>query len=200
MPDRRARLDEAIRSFQEQAGKVAQIKDKLAELRGQARNGDGSVVVTVAPSGAVLGLQLSPNAMRMSHTQLQQEILGTIRQATQNAAQALQDTVGPVLGDKAAQFQEAFSAHSPIQPLGPEPVTGAPPQQMPAQQTPPHPMPGRQTPGRHTPPPQVPPGRPPQPAGPPQPGWQQNRPPAPRNRPAAPEVGDDDEGFGSILR
>ncbi|GAA0233195.1 hypothetical protein GCM10010492_35050 [Saccharothrix mutabilis subsp. mutabilis] len=193
MPDRRARLDETIRSFQEQAGKVAQIKDKLAELRGQARNGDGSVVVTVAPSGAVLGLQLSPNAMRMSHTQLQQEILGAIRQATQNAAQALQDTVGPVLGDKAAQFQEAFSAHSPIQPLGPEPVTGAPPnapQQTPAQHRP----------APHMPPPQVPPGRPPQPAGPPQPGWQQNRPPAPRNRPAAPEVGDDDEGFGSILR
>lgn len=188
MPDRRARLDEAIRSFQEQAGKVAQIKDKLAELRGQARNGDGSVVVTVAPSGAVLGLQLSPNAMRMSHTQLQQEILGAIRQATQNAAQALQDTVGPVLGDKAAQFQEAFSAHSPIQPLGPEPVTNVPPgapQQMPPQQVSPQ---------------QAPPRQPPQPAGPPQPGWQQNRPPVPRNRPAAPEVGDDDEGFGSILR
>ncbi|MFI9818601.1 YbaB/EbfC family nucleoid-associated protein [Saccharothrix variisporea] len=187
MPDRRARLDDAIRSFQEQANKVAQIKDKLAELRGQARNGDGSVVVTVAPSGAVLGLQLSPGAMRMSHTQLQQEILGTIRQATQNAAQALQDTVGPVLGDKAAQFQEAFSAHSPIQPLGPEPVTnvppGAPPQQMPPPHMPPRPQP---------------------PAGPPQPGWQQNRPAAPpvtRNRPPAPEVGDDDEGFGgSILR
>lgn len=186
MPDRRARLDDAIRSFQEQAGKVAQIKDKLAELRGQARNGDGSVVVTVAPSGAVLGLQLTPNAMRMSHTQLQQEILSTIRQATQNAAQALQDTVGPVLGDKAAQFQEAFSAHSPIQPLGPEPVTNVPPnapQQVPPRQ-----------------PPQMPP---PPPAGPPQPGWQQNRtagPPVTRNRPPAPEVGDDDEGFGSILR
>ncbi|NUT96038.1 MAG: YbaB/EbfC family nucleoid-associated protein [Saccharothrix sp.] len=190
MPDRRARLDDAIRSFQEQAGKVAQIKDKLAELRGQARNGDGSVVVTVAPSGAVLGLQLSPNAMRMSHTQLQQEILGTIRQATQNAAQALQDTVGPVLGDKAAQFQEAFSAHSPIQPLGPEPVTTVPPN---GPQPPPPTRPQ---------PPQMPRQQPP--AGPPQPGWQQNRPAAPpvtRNRPPAPEVGDDDEGFGgSILR
>ncbi|WP_309112311.1 YbaB/EbfC family nucleoid-associated protein [Saccharothrix sp.] len=182
MPDRRARLDDAIRSFREQAGKVAQIKDKLAELRGQARNGDGSVVVTVAPSGAVLGLQLSPNAMRMSHTQLQQEILGTIRQATQNAAQALQDTVGPVLGDKAAQFREAFGAHSPIQPLGPEPVTNVPPNAPP--QMPPRP-----------PVPQAPP------AGPPQAPWQQqNRPPVTRNRPPAPEVGDDDEGFGSILR
>jgi DNA-binding protein YbaB len=193
VPDRRARLDDAIRSFQEQAGKVAQIKDKLAELRGQARNGDGSVVVTVAPSGAVLGLQLSPNAMRMSHTQLQQEILGTIRQATQNAAQALQDTVGPVLGDKAAQFQEAFSAHSPIQPLGPEPVTTVPPN---------GPQPPQQQPPTRPQPPQMPRQQPP--AGPPQPGWQQNRPAAPpvtRNRPPAPEVGDDDEGFGgSILR
>ncbi|CCH31860.1 YbaB/EbfC family nucleoid-associated protein [Actinosynnema sp. NPDC047251] len=190
MPDRRARLDDAIRSFQEQAGKVAQIKDKLAELRGQARSADGSVVVTVAPSGAVLGLQLGPNAMRLSHTQLQQEILATIRQATQHAAQALQDTIGPVLGDKTAQFSEAFNAHSPIQPLGPDPVPGTAPGVPPAAQTGPHAPP-------HAPPPAAPP------AGPPQPAWQQSRPgvpPVTRNRAAAPPVGDDDEGFGSILR
>ncbi|RKT54760.1 YbaB/EbfC family nucleoid-associated protein [Saccharothrix australiensis] len=189
MPDRRARLDDAIRSFQEQAGKVAQLKDKLAELRGQARSADGSVTVTVAPSGAVLGLQLTPNAMRLSHTQLQQEILSTIRQATQHAAQALQDTVGPVLGDRAAQFSEAFNAHSPIQPLGPD-APGTPPG-----------APAAPPPGAHAGPPAG--ARVAPPAGPPQPAWQQNRPPVPqvtRNRPAAPEVGDDDEGFGSILR
>ncbi|MEV0678531.1 YbaB/EbfC family nucleoid-associated protein [Actinosynnema sp. NPDC050436] len=189
MPDRRARLDDAIRSFQEQADKVAQLKDKLADLRGEARSADGSVVVTVAPSGAVLGLQLAPNAMRLSHTQLQQEILGAIRQATRHAAQALQDTVGPVLGDKAAQFGEAFNAHTPIQPLGPDAVPGTPPG-TPAG-APPVPPPGP----RATPP--APP-----PAGPP-PAWQPNRPGVPpitRNRRPAPRVGDDDEGFGSILR
>lgn len=72
MPDRRAQLEEKIRAFQEQAAKAGQLKDKISELRGQARSGDGSVIATVAPSGAVLGLQLSPNAMKYSHTQLQQ--------------------------------------------------------------------------------------------------------------------------------
>jgi DNA-binding protein YbaB len=114
VPGRRAQIEEKIRAFQEQAAKAGRLKDKIAELRGQARSGDGSVTVTVAPSGAVLGLQLSPNAMKYSHTQLQQEILATIRAATQQAAQALQDTVTPVLGDQAERFKDAFSAHSAV--------------------------------------------------------------------------------------
>lgn len=137
MPDRRAQLEEKIRAFQEQAAKAGQLKDKISELRGQARSGDGSVIATVAPSGAVLGLQLSPNAMKYSHTQLQQEILATIRAATQQAAQALQETVVPVLGDQAERFKDAFNAHSNVmmpeapqqQPLAP-PQHMAPPQQM----------------------------------------------------------------------
>ncbi|MFI6097993.1 YbaB/EbfC family nucleoid-associated protein [Lentzea sp. NPDC051213] len=129
MPDRRAQLEEKIRAFQEQAAKAGQLKDKISELRGQARNGDGSVTATVAPSGAVLGLHLSPNAMKYSHTQLQQEILATIRAATQQAAQALQDTVTPVLGDQAERFKDAFNAHSGVMmPDAPAPNV-APPQQ-----------------------------------------------------------------------
>jgi hypothetical protein len=66
--------------------------------------------------------------MRYSHTQLQQEILNTIRQATEQAAQALQATVTPVLGDRAAQFSEAFNAHSAVvRPEGPD----APPSSVP---------------------------------------------------------------------
>jgi DNA-binding protein YbaB len=129
VPDRRAQLEEKIRAFQEQAARAGQLKDKISELRGQARSGDGSVIVTVAPSGAVLGLQLSPNAMKYSHTQLQQEILATIRAATQQAAQMLQDTVVPVLGDQAERFKDAFNAHSSVM------MPDAPPQQqMPPQQ------------------------------------------------------------------
>ncbi|MEV6237920.1 YbaB/EbfC family nucleoid-associated protein [Lentzea sp. NPDC051838] len=128
MPDRKAQLEEKIRAFQEQAARAGQLKDKIAELRGQARNGDGSVIVTVAPSGAVLGLQLSPNAMKYSHTQLQQEILATIRSATQQAAQMLQETVTPVLGDQAERFKEAFSAHSGVvMPDAPVQQQSAPP-------------------------------------------------------------------------
>jgi DNA-binding protein YbaB len=128
VPDRRAQLEEKIRSFQEQAARAGQLKDKISELRGQARSGDGSVTVTVAPSGAVLGLQLSPNAMKYSHTQLQQEILATIRAATQQAAQMLQETVVPVLGDQADRFKEAFNAHAGVM------LPDAPPQQPQQQQ------------------------------------------------------------------
>lgn len=117
MADQEAKLDAAIRSFQEQAAKAAELKDKIAGLRGSARNADGSVTVTVAPSGALLGLQLSPKAMNRTHTALQQEILTAIREATQQAAAAMQQTVQPILGDRAEQFKEAFNAH--VEPLGP---------------------------------------------------------------------------------
>lgn len=128
MSDRRAHLEEKIRAFQEQAARAGQLKDKISELRGQARSGDGAVTVTVAPSGAVLGLQLSPTAMKYSHTQLQQEILATIRAATQQAAQMLQDTVTPVLGDQAERFKDAFNAHSNVMmPEAPQPMAPPPP-------------------------------------------------------------------------
>lgn len=177
MPDRRAQLEEKIRSFQEQAARAGQLKDKISELRGQARSGDGSVTVTVAPSGAVLGLQLSPTAMKYSHTQLQQEILATIRAATQQAAQMLQETVVPVLGDQAEKFKEAFNAHAGVM------MPDAPPQQQfsappPQQYAPPPPPPQQQFSG----PPPV------------------SR-PAPGNRPRpAPVSEDDDFGGNSILR
>ncbi|RZQ62039.1 YbaB/EbfC family nucleoid-associated protein [Amycolatopsis suaedae] len=118
MPDQEAKLDATIRAFSEQAARAGELKDKLAELRGSARNADGSVTVTVAPSGALLGLQLSPRAVQRSHTQLQQEILATVRQATQQAAALMEETVRPVLGDRLDQFKEAFSAHA-VEPIGP---------------------------------------------------------------------------------
>ncbi|TVT50111.1 YbaB/EbfC family nucleoid-associated protein [Amycolatopsis rhizosphaerae] len=118
-----ARLDEVMRGFQQQAVKAAELKAKIAELRGHGRSPDGAVSVTVAPSGAVLGLQLTPAAMRRSHTQLQQEILGAIRQATQQAAATLQETVQPLLGDRAEQFRQAFNAGLPaVEPSGPPPA------------------------------------------------------------------------------
>ncbi|MDI5978516.1 YbaB/EbfC family nucleoid-associated protein [Amycolatopsis magusensis] len=105
MGEAEARLDATIKAFEEQAAKAGELQQKIGELRGSARNADGSVTVTVAPSGAVLGLQLAPHAMRKSHTQLQQEILGAIRQATQQAAAQLEQTVQPILGEQAEKVQ-----------------------------------------------------------------------------------------------
>ncbi|SMC72571.1 YbaB/EbfC family nucleoid-associated protein [Kibdelosporangium aridum] len=131
-----AAFQEKMRQFEAQAARAAQLKEKMAELKGSARNSDGSVTVTVAPSGAILGLQLSPAAMTRTHTQLTQEILSTIRQATQQAATAMEDAVRPVLGDEMYdQFQNAFRAQSPAtEPIGPAepppasslPIPGAP--------------------------------------------------------------------------
>jgi DNA-binding protein YbaB len=142
--DREAKLDATIAKFQEQAAKAGELKERIAGLRGSARNADGSVTVTVAPSGAVLGLQLGPQAMRRSHTALQQEILTAIRQATQQAASALNAAVEPILGDRAEQFKQAFNAH--VEPLGPS----APP---PSTALPVPPAPGEPAQVRQSPPP-----------------------------------------------
>ncbi|ONI80044.1 hypothetical protein ALI144C_24665 [Actinosynnema sp. ALI-1.44] len=130
-----------MREFEEQAARASRLKERLAELKGSARSSDGSVTVTVAPSGAVLGLQLSPGAMNRTHTQLTQEILSTIRQATQQAAAMTEEVVRPVVGDEQFErFQEAFRAHVPaVDPIGPAeppaaaslPIAGAPPAREP---------------------------------------------------------------------
>lgn len=173
------RLDRMLRSFQEQASKAAQLKEKLGELRGQGRSADGSVTVTVAPSGAVLGLQLSPAAMRRTHVQLQQDIMAAIRQATQQASAQVQETVRPVLGERTEQFTEALNAHTPaLGPVTPEPP--APVRQI-GQLDPDAPAPPRQ------PAPPTPPANPPKPVH------------KPRNRTPAEDVEPDDFG-GPILR
>ncbi|GLZ40654.1 YbaB/EbfC family nucleoid-associated protein [Actinokineospora sp. NBRC 105648] len=126
-----ANFQQAMRHFEDQAARAAGLKDRIAELKGSARNTDGSVTVTVAPSGAVLGLALTPAAMNRSHTQLTQEILGAIRQATQQAAALVEETVRPVVGDAYyQQFQDALRAHAPaVEPLGP--TTPPPPGSLP---------------------------------------------------------------------
>lgn len=168
MASAEAKLQQAMRAFEEQAARAATLKDRIAELKGSARNTDGSVTVTVAPSGAVLGLQLSPEAVRRTHVQLQQEILDTIRRATEQAARAMEETVRPVLGDRYEQFQQALSAHAgPVEPLGP--TAPPPPESMPA------------------PPPQ---GTQPAP-----PASAPTASPAPR--PARPPADDDDDYFGN---
>lgn len=115
------RLDRTMKTFEEQVANAATVGERIAELTGSGRNADGSVTVTVAPSGAVLGLRLTPEAMKRTHLQLQQEILGVIRQATLQAAGAMEQTVRPLLGDRYDQFRAAMNAHGPggPAPLGP---------------------------------------------------------------------------------
>ncbi|MBP2337422.1 DNA-binding protein YbaB [Saccharothrix coeruleofusca] len=178
MADQQRRLQDMMKSFQEQAAKAGQLQEAMKDLRGVGRSRDGAVVVTAAPSGAVLGLRLSPAAMGRSHVALQQEILDAIRAATQDAARQLDAAVAPILGDRLEQFKQGMAA-SGVEPIMPS----APPPPGPA----------------FTPPPPAPPRTGPPPAsagGPPfapPPGQPQ------RNRPAAAPV-EDDEPPSTYLR
>ncbi|PSL44597.1 DNA-binding protein YbaB [Saccharothrix carnea] len=168
-----------MKSFEEQAAKAGQLQEAMKGLRGVGRSRDGAVVVTAAPSGAVLGLQLSPAAMGRSHVALQQEILDAIRAATQDAARQLDAAVAPILGDRLEQFKQGMAASGvePIMPSAPPPP--GPPGFAPAPPAPPR-----------TGPPPGPAGGPP--FAPP-PGQTQ------RNRPAPAPV-EDDEPPSTYLR
>lgn len=113
------RIQEMMRKFEEQAAQAGQLRERMQEIKGQGRSADGSVTVTVAPSGAVLDLQLTASATRQPHTSLQQSIMAAIREGTQDAARQMDETVQPVLGDRAEQFKSAFNAHSPAPPAAP---------------------------------------------------------------------------------
>lgn len=194
-----------MRSFEEQAAKAGQLQEAMKDLRGVGRSRDGAVTVTAAPSGAVLGLQLSPAAMSRSHVALQQEILDAIRMATLNAAQQLDAAVAPILGDRLQEFKQGMAA-SGVQPIMPSapPPPGTPPPGMPPSGMPPSGMQPPAT-GSVTGPITSPVSAPP-PAAPPQPFQQPfqrpvNPPPnqAPGNRPPRPPVEDDEEPPSTYL-
>lgn len=103
------RIQEMMRKFEEQAQKASELQSAMQGLQGTASSPDRSVTVTVAPSGAVLDLRLAPNAVRQSANDLQQQIMATIREATASAAEQLNSTVAPILGDQFDKFQEAFN-------------------------------------------------------------------------------------------
>jgi DNA-binding protein YbaB len=137
---RQERMQALMRTFEEQAKKAGELQQVMQGLRGTGRSRDGAVTVSAAPSGAVLGLQLAPNAMNRSHVQLQQDILDAIRMATQNAAQQLDTAVAPILGDRLQQFKEGMAA-SGVEPMMPSapPPPGAPQSPPPTPAPPPPP-------------------------------------------------------------
>lgn len=99
--------------FEAQVARAGQVRAAMTQVQGHGRNQDGSVTVTVAPSGAVLGLRLTAEAMKRNHTQLQQEILAAIRQGTMQAAGAMEQAARPLLGDRYEDLRAAINAHAP---------------------------------------------------------------------------------------
>ncbi|PKW14304.1 YbaB/EbfC family nucleoid-associated protein [Saccharopolyspora spinosa] len=106
------RIQEMMRRPEEQTAQACRLRERMQELKGQARSSDSSMMVTVARSGAVLDLQLNPDSMRQSHYALRRSIPGAIREATRKSSHQMDEVVQSALGDRAEQFKSAFNADS----------------------------------------------------------------------------------------
>ncbi|THV40514.1 YbaB/EbfC family nucleoid-associated protein [Glycomyces buryatensis] len=119
MSDLPSRLEAILGSFEEKVSKLNEAQGSLQETTGYARSRDGAVEVRVAPSGAVIDLKLGPRAQGYSPQSLQYLIMEALQTATHDAAQQMQDTLGPILGDQMDQFTEGVKGSS-IKPWQPE--------------------------------------------------------------------------------
>jgi len=110
MSDISDRVEHMMRVAEEQAQKAGELQDAVENVRGTATSADGSVTVTVSPSGALLDLRLSPQVSRQSHTVIQRTIMSTISEAGRRASEALRDAASSALGDQIGHFQYIVDA------------------------------------------------------------------------------------------
>ncbi|MEU3647782.1 YbaB/EbfC family nucleoid-associated protein [Lentzea sp. NPDC034063] len=85
--------------------KAAAVQEGLAQAGGSASSNDGAITVTVAPNGALTGLELTADAMRKSHAQLSGEILEIARKAQRGAAVKVADTFAAVEGEGSETYR-----------------------------------------------------------------------------------------------
>ena len=85
--------------------KAAAVQEGLAQAGGSASSNDGAITVTVAPNGALTGLELTADAMRKSHGQLSGEILEIARKAQRGAAVKVAETFGAVEGEGSETYR-----------------------------------------------------------------------------------------------
>ncbi|WP_197288424.1 YbaB/EbfC family nucleoid-associated protein [Nocardia sp. NRRL S-836] len=85
--------------------KAAAVQEGLAQAGGSASSKDGAVTVTVAPNGALTGLELTADAMRKSPGQLSGEILEIARKAQRGAAVKVAETFGAVEGEGSETYR-----------------------------------------------------------------------------------------------
>ncbi|OLR95279.1 YbaB/EbfC family nucleoid-associated protein [Actinokineospora bangkokensis] len=94
--------DEWLADFE---AKVADLQQKATDFKNNIeaagtteRSPDGTVTVTVAPSGALLDLHLTPEAMAKTAEALRDQILTATRTARQRAAQEVATAFTPLGG------------------------------------------------------------------------------------------------------
>lgn len=85
--------------------KAAAVQDGLAGASGSATSKDGSVTVSVAPTGALTGVRLTADAMRLSHGQLAAEIMAVAREAQRSASSQVAEVFGQVNGAESESYR-----------------------------------------------------------------------------------------------
>jgi DNA-binding protein YbaB len=88
-----------IREAEDRFAGVGDMQQQVAEIANTATSPDGNVTVVAGAGGAVTDLRLSPNAMRLDHSQLSTLILSTMRQAVAGAVQQQAGIVDNAFGD-----------------------------------------------------------------------------------------------------
>lgn len=108
--------DKALRHRQT----VEWAERESAAVRATASAADGSVVVTVDPTGMLTELTLAPEAMRrMTNTELAHLITDTARQATANARNQVRDTYQGLVDEGAIRRLPAHLLSAPQVPQPP---------------------------------------------------------------------------------
>ncbi|GGS15255.1 MULTISPECIES: YbaB/EbfC family nucleoid-associated protein [Actinokineospora] len=135
--------------------KAAAIQQGLANAGGSASSPDGAVTVSVAPTGALTDLRLTPAAMGKSPAALSAEIMATARKAQRSAANQVAETFAAAAGAGSETYRMITEYLPPEEEPAPEPAR---PEQA---RFVPQPL------VDETPPPPPPPARPRRPAPPP---------------------------------
>lgn len=87
---------------QDLARRSQEMQQQIQQASATLRSPDGAVTVTVAPNGALQHIEFSPRAAEMSHVQLGQAVMATVRRAQAQAAQQVAAVVEPQFGGTAA--------------------------------------------------------------------------------------------------
>lgn len=162
--------------------KSAELQENLAGATGRATSQDGSVTVSVAPSGALLELQLGPRATDLGPARLTALIMETVRKAQRVAAGRVVEAFAPLGGGTEAM--ELMTSYLP--PDEDDDATEEPGAEFAVPDAPPE-QPAPPAPPVHRPPaPPAPPAFPTQHAAP-------QPPPAPRPSRGPSPIEDDDD-------
>ncbi|GAA4640703.1 hypothetical protein GCM10023196_107290 [Actinoallomurus vinaceus] len=103
----------------EQAERFAELREKLAEVRGRGEAAEGKVVVEVAPGGALKSVQIDPRAMKLGSEVLAEAVLEAAGKAFQDLTDQTSELMKPAFGDP-EKLAEEWGAGKPDGPGSPK--------------------------------------------------------------------------------